>query len=215
MTANNTTEYSMPHPTTHETLEYNSTRATLKLPEYGRLVQNMIEYAITIKDKDERQLYAEAIANVMIGLNPKMKDVPDYQHKIWDHLAYIANYQLDIDYPFEITEHKGERVKPEKLSYPKGNIRFRHYGRLLERAISQLKQTADGPERDELIRLIANRMKRNLADWKGDGVQDTKVARDISFYTEGEIQPDFSIPGNELMQIGENRFRTRQNKGMF
>ena len=177
-------------------------------------VSYMVDYALTLTDREERQHYAEAIVGVMVGLNPKMKDVTDYQHKIWDHLAYMADYKLDIDYPFEITEHRDGMKKPEKLSYPKGHIRFRHYGRLVERAMEELKTMPEGSERDELTRLIANRMKRNLADWKGDGVEDTKVARDIAFYTEGHVHPDFEEPGQQLMQIGENRFRTRRNKGL-
>mgnify|MGYP002673252003 FL=1 len=215
MTENNAFEYTMPHPQGEEKNEYNTTREKLKLPEYGRLVQNMVEYALKIEDRNERQAYAEAIVDVMIGLNPKMKDVPDFQHKIWDHLAYIADYKLDIDYPFEITEHKGIGTKPERLSYPKSSIRFRHYGRLIEKAISELKDMPEGEEKEDFIRLVANRMKRNLADWKGDGVQDSKVARDIAYYTEGKVQPNFSNPGDELMTIGENRFRTRKNKGFF
>lgn len=195
--------------------DYNTTRTKLKLPEYGRLVQHMVDYAVTIENKEERQKYAEAIAQVMIGLNPKMKDVTDFQNKIWDHLAYMADYKLDIDYPFEIHRNDGERVPPSKLSYPKGNIRFRHYGRLIERAMNELKEMEDGTEQEEMVRLIANRMKRNLADWKGDGVEDSKVARDIAYYTNGKVTPDFSQPGKKLMQIGENNFRTRKNKGIY
>lgn len=210
----NNFEIKLPHPKEGMSTDYNSTRKNLRLPEYGRLVQDMVDYALTLTDREKRQHYAEAIVGVMVGLNPKMKDVTDYQHKIWDHLAYMADYKLDIDYPFEITEHRDGMKKPEKLSYPKGHIRFRHYGRLVERAMEELKTMPEGSERDELTRLIANRMKRNLADWKGDGVEDTKVARDIAFYTEGHVHPDFEEPGQQLMQIGENRFRTRRNKGL-
>lgn len=202
------------HPVKGQSVEYNSTREALKMPEYGRLVQDMVEYALTIADKAERQQYAETIIAVMTGLNPKMKDVSDYRHKLWDHLAYISGYQLDIDYPFEI-EKKDVLKRPQKLSYPKGNIRFRHYGRLIEKALNDLQNVEDDAERDALVQLIGNRMKRNLADWKGDGVEDSKVARDIAYYTEGKVQPDFTQKGKKLMQIGDSRFRTRKNKGLF
>ncbi len=195
--------------------DYNSTREVLKMPEYGRLVQDMVEYALSIEDSVERQQYAEAIVEVMTGLNPKMKDVPDFQHKIWDHLALLSNYQLDIQYPFEITRHDKENTRPGKLSYPQGRIRFRHYGRLIEKAMNDLKEMPAGNKRDELTRLVANRMKRNLADWKGDGIEDSKVAFDIAYYTEGKVEPNFSEPGKQLMEISENRFRTRKNKGMI
>lgn len=207
-----------PVPSTPDTLadrDYNSTRQGIRMPEYGRFVQEMVEYCLTITDRAARQHYAYAIADVMAGLNPEMRDVPGYQHKIWDHLAYIANYKLDIDYPFPINKNDGHKLSPQKLTYPKGHIRFRHYGRLLEKAVNELKETPESPQRDELTRLIANRMKRNLADWKGDGVADSKVARDIAYYTEGRVNPNFSSPGEGLMQIGENRFRTRRNKGLI
>ncbi len=200
---------------TDKKIEYNSTRDKLKLPEYGRLVQDMVDYALTITDKEERQNYAEAIIEVMKGFSPKMKDVDDFRHKLWDHLAYMANYELDIDYPFEVKHIDTINKCPEKLAYPKGFIRFRHYGRLIEKAMSDLSSMEDADEKERLVRLVANRMKRNLADWKGDGIEDSKVARDIAFYTDGKVEPDFSQPGKELMQIGENRFRTRKNKGLF
>lgn len=203
-----------PRPSKDEKPEYNSTLQKLKLPEYGRLVQSMVDHAVTIADKHERQAYAEAIVQVMIGLNPKMSDVPDFQHKIWDHLAFMADYKLDIDYPFEIHEQEVNQIPPPKLSYPKSHIRFRHYGHLIEKAIDKLSNMEDGPARTEYVRLLANRMKRNLADWKGDGVQDSKVARDIAFYTDGKVDPDFSEQGKQLIKIGENRFRTRKNKGL-
>lgn len=205
----------IPPPKSERKIVYNSTRKALKFPEYGRLIQDMVDYALTIENREERQAYAVAIVKVMEGFNPKMKDVVDFQHKIWDHLAYISDYKLDIDYPFEITKHEGKHIIPSKLSYPKGHIRFRHYGRLIEKAVKELKEMPEGEKRDDLVRVIANRMKRNLADWKGDGIQDSKVARDIAFYTEGKIEPDFSTPGKQLIQIGENRFRTRKNKGLF
>ena len=194
--------------------QYNSTLPQLKMPEYGRMVQEMVDYAVQLPTKDERQAFAQVIAEVMMNLNPKQKEVADYQHKIWDHLAWLSNYQLDIDYPYEVTEAK-ERTKPGKLSYPKTGIRLRHYGRLIERAMDDLKEMPEGAERDAYVRLVANRMKRNLADWKGDGVEDTKVARDIAYYTDGRVEPDFNSPQNKLMQIGDNRFRTRKNKGLF
>lgn len=199
----------MPHPLQDATSTYNSTQSPLKMPEYGRLVQDMVNYALQVEDRSERQAYAEAIVSVMMGLSPKMKDVPDFQHKIWDHLAQIADYKLDIDYPYPVEKPK-EHIRPRTLSYPKGYIRFRHYGRLIEKALAELHDAPESEERDRLTRLVANRMKRNLADWKGDGVEDSKVARDISYYTEGNVQPEFTQ--HPLIRITENKFRTRKNK---
>lgn len=196
-------------------IEYNATRKRIQFSEYGRLVQDMVEYALTLEDRKERQIYTEAIVQVMMGVNPKMKDVHDYQHKIWDHLALMSNYELDIDYPFEIQKHDSKPVTPRNLSYPKGHIHFRHYGRLIEKAMKKLETMPDDKNRDDLIQVLGNRMKRNLADWKGDGIEDAKVARDIAFYTHETIQPDFSSQDKQLIQIGENKFRTRKNKGLY
>lgn len=206
---------SLPHPKEGQKPEYNSTRETLKMPAYGRMVQKLVEYAITIEDRTERQRYAEGIVQVMVGLTAKTGYISTFLRKVWNHLAYISDYKLDIDYPYPIDRIESN-VKPSSpLSYPKSSIRFRHYGRLIETAMERLKDMPEGPERDAYVRLIANRMKRNLADWKGDGVQDEKVAQDIAYYTDDKVAPDFSHPDNALMFIGENRFRTRKNKGMF
>ena len=203
------------HTNSTEPHDYNSTQSALKLPEYGRMIQHMVDYALTSENKEERQRYAEAIATIMLGLNPKMKEVPGFKHKVWDHLAYMSDYKLDINYPFEISKKAIRQETPNKLPYPKGEIRFRHYGRLLEQALNQLTEMEANSSRENLTRLIANRMKRNLADWKGDGIQDAKVAHDIAMYANGKVAPDFQREGQELMHIGENRFRTRKNKGLF
>ena len=202
----------MPHPHDEEKPEYNSTQERLKLPEYGRLVQAMVEHALTIENRQERNIYARTIASVMMRLSPQTAEATDFRQKIWDNLAYIADYKLDVDYPYPITQRDPGK-RPDKLAYPGNHIRLRHYGHLIETAIERMTEMADDPQRDTMVRLVANRMKRNLADWKGDGADDTKVARDIAFYTEGQIVPNFSGPNRPLMKIGENRFRTRKNKG--
>lgn len=204
----------MLHPVHDGRPEYNSTRPALKLPEYGRLVQSMIEHALTIEDRAERQAYAEAIARVMTRTKDKTKESADLQHKIWDHLAYISDYRLDIDYPYEINRERVSLNKGERLSYPQSTVRFRHYGRIIERAIDEARQMEQGPARDTMIRLIGNRMKRNLADWKGDGIEDAKVAQDIAYLSDDNLHPDFSQPGQALSDVGENNFRTRRHKGL-
>ena len=185
-------------------MDYNSTRERLAMPEYGRLVQDMVHHALTIADKNERQTYAKAIITVMAGVNPGMKNVPDFRRKLWDHLAFMANYQLDIDYPFPITHYNEEKEKPH-LTYPGHEIKWRHYGHLIEEAVKSLTEMPDTAQRRQLLRQMGTRMKCRLAEWKGDGVEDAKVARDIAAYTEGALAPDFSRPGMRLMEIREQR----------
>lgn len=168
-------------------IRYNTTEEHLRLPAYGRLVQNMVNEAIQIEDPQERQAKAETIVRVMGTLVPEIKASPNYKQTLWNHLAYMSNYQLDVQYPCDI-EKEDQTLKPHKLSYPGRRIRFRHYGHLVEEALNTLKTiTDDEPRRQQLIRLAALRMKRNLADWKGDGIEDDKVARDIALYTDGTV----------------------------
>ncbi|HRF86762.1 MAG TPA: DUF4290 domain-containing protein [Alloprevotella sp.] len=188
---------------------YNTSRKRLKLPEYGRLVQQMAEIAVTIEDRNARQAYAEAIIALMANFNPQMKNVPDYHVKLWDHLAYMTDYQLDIDYPQPITP-KEENNRPSRLKYPQTHIRFRHYGHLVEEAVRIMEETSDETLRNELMMLIANRMKRNLADWKGDGVEDEKVAHDLELYTQGKMKPDFQ--NNKLAPVSPAGFHNKHNK---
>ena len=168
-------------------IRYNTTEEHLRLPAYGRLVQNMVNEAIQIEDPQERQAKAETIVRVMGTLVPEIKTSPNYKQTLWNHLAYMSNYQLDVQYPCDI-EKEDQTLKPHKLSYPGHRIRFRHYGHLVEEALNTLKTiTDDEPRRQQLIRLAVLRMKRNLADWKGDGIEDDKVARDIALYTDGTV----------------------------
>ncbi len=172
-------------------MDYNSQRERLVLPEYGRLVQQMVDYALTVEDKSQRQAIAEAIVRVMGSFFPQMKSVPEFKHKLWDHLAKISDYRLDIDYPVEIKRDDANQ-KPEPLPYPANGIRFRHYGHLVEELLGKISDMEDEENRDALIRLTAARMKVNLIDSKGEGVSDVKVTDDIALYTDGKIvaEPD-------------------------
>jgi len=168
-------------------MKYNTNEEKLRLPEYGRLVQRMVKHAMEISDPSERQAYAERIVQVMGHLTPKMRNVPDHQHKLWDHLAYISDYKLDIAWPVQV-QHREQKTKPARLRYPQSRIRFRHYGKLLERALEKIQEMPEDTKRESLLYQVANRMKRNLAAWKGDGATDEKVARDISAYTDGTLR---------------------------
>jgi len=177
----------------------NTTKAQLRLPEYGRLVLQMIERALNIPDRDERNEYAKLIIQVMTVVDAADEDSnssyrkysADYQSKLWDHLAYLSDYKLDIDYPVEITRVTPENHKAKSLSYPNHKIKYRHYGHLLEKLLSVANSTEDEEVRTELTLAAANRMKRNLADWKGDGITNEKVALDIREYTDNNLQPNF------------------------
>lgn len=160
-----------------ETPKYTS----VKMPEYGRLVQKMADHALEIEDRSRRQAYAERIIKVMARQLPKQKNSQELNRKLWDHLAYIADYKLDIDYPFEV-QRRDEQPRPKKIPYPTTKIRFRHYGHLLEKAITMVGEMPESERRTRLSQQVAARMKRHLHTWKGDGATDEKVARDMELY---------------------------------
>lgn len=189
-------------------IEYNSTRTAVKLPEYGRLVQDMVDFAKTIENRAQRQQYACTIFSVMVGLNPKMRGVEDFERKVWDHIAYLSNYELDIDYPFPVTR-KNERCSDVHIAYPGNRIRFRHYGFLVESAIEDLVGLPEGEEKEQLMRKIAGRMKRNLAEWRGEGAEDVKVERDLDLYTDGMVHPDFSSRPLPDVHLNAPRFEQK------
>ncbi len=160
------------------------------MPEYGRGIQNMVNHALTLPTKAERQRCANTIVAIMAGMSPEMRDVPDFKQKLWDHLAVMADYKLDIDYPYEVRRAEDFQKKPRPMVYPMKRIRFRHYGNLLETLLAHLKDMPEGAERDELTRLVADQMKRSLYSWNRDAMEDEKVAADVAMYTDGRVQLD-------------------------
>lgn len=171
-------------------MKYNTQREKLQMPEYGRGIQQMIEYAVTIEDRAERQRCAESIFSVMMDMQPQLREQPDYKHRIWDHIAYISNYRLDIDYPFEITRLGNEAQKPEPMKYPMKEIRQRQYGHLIEEALKLLAEIPEGEARDELLAQVANQMKQSLFIWNRDAMDEEKVESDIAHYTGGKVKLD-------------------------
>lgn len=173
-----------------EGLDYNTQRERLLLPEYGREVQKMVDHAIALPTKEERQRCAEAIVDIMDRMYPQNRESADHQQKLWDHLALMSNFQLDIDYPYDVTQALKIASKPEPLHYPNEQIPVRHYGRMLFEVFDQLKTMPAGPERDELVRITANQMKRSLYQWSHGSIDDEKVASDLARFTDGNIQLD-------------------------
>lgn len=163
-------------------MEYNTTREKVLMPEYGRLVQKLIEYAITVPERNDRQRFAEDIVRIMANCNPQNKNIPGFRHKLWDHLAMISDYRLDIDYPFPVSR-KPEGEKPERVPYPTNRIKYRHYGHLVETLLKEIAGMPEGEERDELTTLTENQMRRSLEMWNKDALNDKKIRKDIEQYT--------------------------------
>ena len=169
-------------------MQYNTQQKRMPLPEYGRSIQNMVDHALTIEDRAERQRCANTIINIMGGMFPHLRDVPDFKHKLWDHLAIMSDFKLDIDYPFEIIRKDNLADKPEPVLYPNTKIRYRHYGRTLEVLIKKACEFPEGNEKDNLVALICNHMKKDYMTWNKDTVDDKKIADDLANLSEGKLQ---------------------------
>lgn len=171
-------------------MQYNTQRKKLPMPEYGRGIQDMVEYALTIPNREERQRCAHTIVAIMGNMFPHLRDVPDFKHKLWDHLAVMSDFKLDIDYPYEVKTARDTHVRPRPMDYPMKRIRYRHYGYLLETLLRKMREMPEGKERDALARMVANQMKRSLYNWNKDAMEDGKVAADIAEYTGGAVKLD-------------------------
>lgn len=169
-------------------MQYNTKMNRLPMPEYGRSVQNMVDHALTIEDRAERQRCANTIIKIMGNMYPLMRDLPDFKQKLWDHLAIMSDFKLDIDYPCEVVQAETLQVRPERIPYPTGRIRYRHYGRILEQLIKQAMEYPEGEEKKELLHLIAIQMRKDFVAWNKDAVEVDKIIDDVLEYSDGKIR---------------------------
>ena len=173
-----------------EGLDYNTQREPLMMPEYGREIQKMVDHAIALPTKEERQICAETIVRLMITKVPQLRENADYEQTLWDNLYLMSRKRLDIDWPYDVAGAEKILSKPEPMPLPqkRGHVRLRHYGRLMEELFVQLRDMPDGPERDELVRITANQMKRDLVTWGHGSMDDERVASDLARFTDGSVQ---------------------------
>lgn len=173
-------------------LDYNTHRDKLLMPEYGREIQKMVDYAVSLTDKSERQSCAQEIIRMMETKVPELRDNADFEQTLWDHLYLMSHKALDIEWPFDVTAAEKLQNKPNAVPLPKEGMRLRHYGKLLEQLFEKLKTMPEGEERDALAFYTANQMKRNLMTWGHGSMSDEKVADDMARLTDGVIQLDLS-----------------------
>ena len=190
--------------------DYNTQREKLVLPEYGRDIQKMVDHAMTLPTKEERQQCAESIVAIMGRMYPQNGDRKMREQKLWDHLALMSNFQLDIDYPYDVSEAKNITTKPAPMGYPMRDIPVRHYGSMVFELFQKLKAMEPGEERDALVCLTANQMKRSLLQWSRGSADDAKVAADLAHYTDGVIQLDLST--FKFEKINERDFMENRKK---
>lgn len=193
-------------------LDYNTQRETLLMPEYGREIQRMIDHAITLPDKEERLRCAKTIVRLMATKVPQIRDNNDFEQTLWDHLYLMSHKQLDIEWPFDISEAEKFHNKPQPMQLPQGDIRLRHYGRLVCELLNKLKEMPEGAEREELIRLTANQMKRDLIQWGHGSIDDEKVADDMARLTDGAVQLDLNHFTFERVNLSEPQTKRSSGK---
>ena len=193
-------------------LDYNTQRERLVLPEYGREVQQMVDYCVSLKSRAERQRCANTIIAVMERMMPHTYENKDYRQKLWDHLALMSGFQLDIDYPCDITEAQKMLQKPAPMRYPMKRIPVRHYGNMMFEVFELLKNLPNGAERTELPRLAANQMKRDLMLWGHGSSDDEKVASDLADYTDGKIQLDLETFKFDRTETPTRNYERRQRR---
>ena len=150
-------------------LDYNTQREKLIMPEYGREVQKMVEHATSLPLREDRLRCAKTIVKLMASKMPQARDNAAYQQMLWDHLYIMSHKQLDIDWPYDVSDAEKIHSKPAPLKLPQQAIHLRHYGRLVEELFDKLKTMPAGPERDMLAQHTANQMKRDLVIW-GNGM---------------------------------------------
>ena len=194
-------------------LDYNTQREKLLMPEYGREIQKMVDYAVSLPSKTERLKCANSIVKMMLTKVPQIRENADYEQTLWDHLYLMSDKRLDIDWPFDVSNAEKIRSKPEPIPLPQNRIRLRHYGRLVEELLEKLKTMPSGPERDMLVCQTANQMKRDLLMWGHGSADDEKVVDDLYVLTDGVIQLDLgSFKFERMTALAIDDLRKKKKK---
>jgi len=171
-----------------EILQYNTNRKPLIIPEYGRYIHLMIKQIMGKKDRKERNELAKAVIGVMGNLNPHLRDVPDFQHKLWDQLFIMSNFELDVDSPFEKPEAEVLSAKPKKLPYPQNHPKYRFYGNNIKKMIDIAIKWEDGELKNTLVYTIANHMKKCFLNWNKDTVEDIVIHSHLGELSNGKLK---------------------------
>lgn len=192
-------------------MEYNSGRPKMIIAEYGRHIQKMINHATSIENKEERNRCAQSIIKVMGELNPHLRDVADFNHKLWDHLFIMSNFQLDVDSPYEIPSPEKLNEKPEPLAYPEANVKYRHYGKIVRQLITKAEEYEEGKEKDALVSSIANLLKKTYITWNNDSVTDEIILGDLKKLSNNKLSvPEKFEFENTIDIVARNQKRRKR-----
>lgn len=200
-------------------MNYNTQRKKLAIPEYGRNIQGLVDYAMTIEDREKRNSFVNIIINAMAQVNPSVKETSNYKHKLWDHLFIMSDYKLDVDSPFPKPIPEEVESKPERLNYKSSFIRFRPYGKIIENMIDKIIDMPEGEEKNTLIEMIAQHLKKSYLQWNVSSCDDEMILSHFEQLSHGKLKlhEDFKLHSTKkllsehLMQRNKNH--TQQNQG--
>lgn len=199
-------------------MQYNTQRKKLAIPEYGRHIHQMIDYCKTIEDPEKRNKHAQSIIDLMGIMNPHLRDIPDFQHKLWDQLFIMANFELDVQSPYPILSQEEIYKKPEKLNYPKNNSSHKYYGTIIRQMIEKASNVENQEIKNSLIQTLANQMKKAYIRWNREQVEDQVIFQHLEEISEGKIKINEEITllmnvttiNNKRKPINQKKFK--QNK---
>jgi hypothetical protein len=198
-------------------MEYNTQQDHLIISEYGRNIQKMINHAIELKSREERNKAAQSIIQIMGQLNPHLRDITDFKHKLWDHLFIISDFKLDVDSPFPIPSKETFQTKPDVVPYPHHKIAYKHYGLTVEHLIAKAVEMKEGEMKNFLVELLANLMKRHYLNWNRDSVNDEVIIGHLKELSGGKLKlkDDFTLRHtSEFVQRNVSTPGQNQNMNM-
>tara|TARA_Y200000002_G_scaffold178164_1_gene146800 strand:+ start:6180 stop:6827 length:648 start_codon:yes stop_codon:yes gene_type:complete len=199
-----------------DNLEYNTERTKLIIPEYGRHIHKMIDHALSSNDIKDRNKVAKAIIGVMGNLNPHLRDVPDFQHKLWDQLFIMSDFNLDVDSPFPKPIKEVYSQRPEKLNYPQSFPKYRFYGNNIKRMIDVAIEWEDNEMKKQLVYVIANHMKKCFLNWNKDTVEDDVIFNHLDELSDGKLKIDPSLKplseSQNLIKLTNKKFTKNNSK---
>ncbi len=169
-------------------MEYNTTRGEMKISEYGRNIQNMILYIASLPDREQRNKLTATLVNILAIMNPDMRDQVDIKHKLYDHVHLMSNFTLDIDSPYPVPPRPEEAPRPARVPYTQENIKLRPYGKYMQRMIEKAVQYPDGEEKDELVKTLANNLKKMYLNWNRDSVNDELIHEHLSLLSGTKLK---------------------------
>ena len=201
-------------------MNYNTQRKKLSVPEYGRNIQGLVDYALTIEDRETRTAFAHIVVSAMAQVNPSVKESSNYKHKLWDHLFIMSDYKLDVDSPYPMPTIEQVESKPKPLSYKSSVIRFRPYGKLIENMIDKVIEMPEGEEKQTLIEMIAQHLKKAYLQWNVSSCDDDMILQHFEQLSHGQLKlhEDFKLHSTKRLlgtyqnPKSKNHFQQDQNK---